>query len=77
MNANDTPEVVNRYVNDNHFSFRIVLGGRGRNYTLGRAYGVRAYPTNYLVGPDGNIAWRSIGFDEAGLRKALADLGVK
>jgi len=64
VNRNDTPEVVNRYVRDNRFTFRIVLGGRGPNYTLGKAYGVHAYPTNYLVSPDGKIAWRAVPFRE-------------
>ena len=44
---------------------------------LGKAYGVQAYPTNYLLGPDGKIVWRSVGFDEAGLRAALAGMGLK
>ena len=77
VNANDTPEVVNRYAKASHFTFRIVLGGRGPQYTLGTAYGVRAYPTNYLVGPDGKILWRAVGFDEADLREALGKAGLK
>lgn len=62
------------------FSFRVVLGGKGGtgDYALGKAYGVQAYPTNYLVSAeDGKILWRSVGFDEAGLRAELAKLGVK
>jgi hypothetical protein len=55
----------------------VVLGGEGEKYTLGKAYGVQAYPTNYLVAPDGKIAWRSVGYDEAGLLAALEQLGVK
>jgi hypothetical protein len=53
------------------------MGGRGEDYKLGKAYGVQAYPTNYLVDADGKIVWRSVGFDEDGLRKALSDMGVK
>ncbi len=40
-------------------------------------YGVQAYPTNYIVGADGTVVYRSVGFDEAGLRAALAKLGVR
>lgn len=55
-----------------------MLGGQGEKYTLGKAYGVQGYPTNYLVNAeDGKILWRSIGFDERGLREALAKAGVK
>lgn len=53
------------------------MGGAGENYTAGKAYGVQAYPTNYLVAPDGKILWRSVGFDEGGLRAALEKAGVK
>ena len=53
------------------------MGGRGEKYTLGKAYGVQAYPTNYLIAPDGKIVWRSVGFDDAGLRKALGEMGLK
>jgi len=53
------------------------MGGRGKDYTLGKAYGVQAYPTNYLVDPEGKIVWRSVGFDEAGLKEALKKMGVQ
>ena len=52
-------------------------GGEGENYQVGKAYGVQAYPTNYLVGPDGKVLWRGVGFDEDALRAALAKAGVK
>jgi len=77
VNAFDTEEKVSKYIADNKFNFKVVLGGEGEKYTLGKAYGVQAYPTNYLVGPDGKILWRSVGFDEAGLRAALTAAGVK
>lgn len=66
-----------KYQKEGGFTFPIVMGGRGKDYTLGKAYGVQAYPTNYLLGPDGKIVWRSVGFDEAGLRAALAGMGLK
>ena len=77
VNAFDTDEQVQKYIKDSGFTFRVVMGGRGENYTLGKAYGVQAYPTNYLVGPGRKILWRSVGFDEEGLRAALAAAGVK
>jgi len=75
--AGDTMEKITSYISDNKFNFRIVLGGARDNYTLGKAYGVQAYPTNYLLDGEGKIVWRSVGFDEAGLRAALAKMGVK
>jgi hypothetical protein len=38
---------------------------------------VQAYPTNYLVGPDGKVLWRGVGFNEKALRDALAAQGIK
>ena len=69
--------MVSKYAKESKFTFQVVLGGQGREYTLGKAYGVKAYPTNYLIGPDGKIAWRAVGFDEAGLRAALTKMGLK
>jgi len=76
VNANDSEAKVQQYINENKWSFKIVMGGQGEQYTLGKAYGVQAYPTNYLVGPDGKVLWRGVGFDETGLRAALAKAGV-
>jgi len=53
------------------------MGGRGADYTLGKAYGVKAYPTNYLIGADGKVLWRGVGFNEGALRGALAEAGIK
>jgi thiol-disulfide isomerase/thioredoxin len=77
VNAFDSEDVIQKYVNENRFSFRIVMGGPGEKYTLGKAYGVSAYPTNYVVDGNGVIVWRAVGFDEEGLRMALAKLGLK
>ena len=71
---NDTLEKISSYITDNKFSFKVVLGGVGENYTLGKAYGVSGYPTNFLVGPDGKILWNGIGYTPErfqGLREAV------
>lgn len=36
-------------------------------------YGVSAYPTTFVIGKDGKIAWKSLGMDEEGLQTALRD----
>jgi thiol-disulfide isomerase/thioredoxin/outer membrane lipoprotein-sorting protein len=41
------------------------------------AYGVQAFPTNYLINASGKIVYRSVSFDEAGLKAALAKLGLR
>lgn len=80
VNARDPQSRVKQYLNDNGFSFKVVLGGEGESYTIGKTYGVMAYPTNYLVGADGKILWRGVGFSEATektLRAELAKLGIQ
>ena len=40
-------------------------------------YGVQGIPTNYVIDRSGKIIARFEGFDEEGIRKALARVGVK
>jgi hypothetical protein len=65
-------------VKQGKFTFRIVMGGPEPDYAVGKAYGVHAYPTNYLVDAQtGKILWRAVGFDEEGLRAALKKAGLE
>ena len=78
MNGMDEADVIKKYVAENNFTFRIGLAkAKGqRSYDVAEQYGVQAYPTNYLVGPDGKVLWRSVGFDEEGLKAALKKAGL-
>jgi peroxiredoxin len=64
VDANDTVEAVNKFMEDNKYTFKVVMGGRGEQYTLGKAYGVPGYPTNFLVDADGKIIYVGVGFSE-------------
>lgn len=79
INGSDDKATINKYLTEKKFTFRALLGGEngGLDYDVAEKYGVMAYPTNYLIDSDGNVLWRSVGFDEAGLRKALAKVGLK
>lgn len=80
VNRGDSEETIRKYVQEGKFTFPIVMGGKGEQYTLGKAYGVRAYPTNYLLDSEGKVAWRGVGFSpatEKTLRDAIEKLGVK
>ncbi|MBI1850246.1 MAG: hypothetical protein HYR85_07870 [Planctomycetes bacterium] len=39
--------------------------------------GISTFPTNYLIGKDGSVLWRGVGFDEKALRKALRAAGLE
>jgi thiol-disulfide isomerase/thioredoxin len=78
VNANDSAADITQYVNDNKLTFKIVMGGSGEQYTLGKTYGVLGYPTSYLVdAATGKIVWRGLIFTEEALREALANMGLK
>jgi hypothetical protein len=38
---------------------------------VSESFGVKVYPTTYLLDREGRVAWRAVGFDEASLRAAL------
>ena len=63
--------MIRKYFAENKFGFQPVMGGTGDQYTVGKAYGVRAYPTNFLVDSDGKVLWNGVGFDEKAMREAL------
>lgn len=76
VNAFDSEERVRKYLQENGFTFKVVLGGSGEQYRVGRAYGVQSYPTSYLLDAQGRVVWREVGYNEAALRAALTKLGL-
>jgi hypothetical protein len=45
---------------------------RQEGSAVSRAFGVSAYPANFVIGPTGKILYASAGYDEAAIRRALA-----
>jgi hypothetical protein len=76
VNYGDSEAMVKKYVDEFHLSFKIGMSARDAK-APSALYGVRAYPTNYVLDGDGKVVWRGVGFNEAGLRDALAKLGLK
>ena len=68
MNVGDTAQVIRDYWNESKFTLPVMMQEKA---AVSTAFGVRAYPTNYLVGPDGKVRWRGVGFDEEVLRQHL------
>jgi hypothetical protein len=75
----DDAATINKYMAEQMFTFRAGMATKkeGGMYDVAEKYGVMAYPTNYLVGADGKILWRAVGFDEPSLREALKAAGLK
>lgn len=68
MDLGDSKEVVEQYWREAGLTMRPVLQ---QGETVSAAFGVQYYPTNLLIGPDGKVLWRMVGYDEAALRAAL------
>lgn len=73
VNLGDDSATVAKIWKEGRFSMRAVLHGE----KVSGQYHIEAIPTNYVVGPDGKILARFMGFDEHGIRTALAKAGVK
>jgi len=76
VNYNDSADVIKKYFKENGFTFTEVMNGEKKDDIVSN-YGVQAFPTNYVISPEGKVIARFIGFDEAGIRKALKGLGVQ
>jgi cytochrome c biogenesis protein CcmG/thiol:disulfide interchange protein DsbE len=71
VNFGDSPDVVRAYFEKEKFTFIPALQN---DKDVSTAYGVQAYPTNYVIGPDGKVVFRAAGFDETSLEAALEKL---
>lgn len=68
VNYGDEPATIAAYFEKAGFTFTPL---RQQQDEVSAAFGVRSYPSTYVIGADGRIAWRELGFDEASLRAAL------
>lgn len=68
VNFGDQAETIAAYFAKEKLSLTPARQEKGE---VSEAFGVRTYPTTYLVGADGKVAWRAVGFDEESLRSAL------
>ncbi len=52
INAQEEPDLVNKYIEEAGYSFPVVLDPSGK---VLYQYGIRALPTTYIIDPDGNV----------------------
>ena len=62
INWRDTAAVIKEYFDEQKFPFQPL---QQKDEEVSQAYGVRTYPTNYIITPDGRIAAAMVGFKEA------------
>lgn len=76
VNKGDGAEDIRQYWKGSSFTLPVVRGNDGEN-SIFRAYGVEAFPVNFLLDSEGKIVYRSVGYDEKGLEQALEKLGFR
>lgn len=73
VNSGDSAATIKKFFADQHLTLPVALDAGD----LAKRYGVQAIPTNYVIGANGTILAAFEGFDEEGIRKALAKAGVR
>lgn len=73
VNRGDRADAIKEYVAKGKWTFPILHadGDIEPVDAIAARYGVTGYPTNFVIGKDGKVAARCLGFDEIRLRKAL------
>ena len=73
VNLGDDRGTVEKIWKQDKLAMHAVLGGD----KISELYRIQAIPTNYVLDPSGKILARFMGFDEQGIRAALAKAGVR
>lgn len=78
IDDDDDPERVASYAKSGRLTVPIGLSMSAPGQVeVAPLFGVDVVPCLYLLDAEGRVAFRCLVWDEAGLRKALADLGIK
>lgn len=71
--AGDAPQAITKMFGKKQIKLRSLID-KG---SVSGKYGIQAIPTNYVLDPNGKILATFEGFDEDGIRQALAKAGIK
>ena len=75
VNEGDPADLITKFLKEKSYSFQVGMNGKGADVV--KQYGVKAFPTNYLISPEGKIVARFTGFKESEIRKELAKAGIQ
>jgi thiol-disulfide isomerase/thioredoxin len=76
IDKNDSAKAVMSYAQRSGITFPIVLAGDEKPGNTFEQYKVSVFPAAYLLDEHGQIVYRGAGGDIAGLRAALAKMGL-
>lgn len=68
VNIGDAPDFIRRWWEQEGFRHEAVTQ---QGQAVSAAFGVRAYPSNIVLGPDGTVRYAGVGYDEPAIRAAL------
>ena len=74
MNESDSQETIRHFLSRQEATFKI---GLGKGLKLSDMFGLRGWPSNYLLDSEAKVVYRSVGYDEPALLSALETLGIK
>lgn len=74
VNVMDSPADAAKFWKYNRLTMRLGLDG---GQTASEKYRVTAVPANYLIGRNGRILARYVGYDANGIRQTLAKSGIR
>ena len=68
INATDDAKTMQKFIKENDLTFQFA---RDDGAQVSAQYKVEATPTSILIDENGQMIWRSVGLDEAGLQAAI------
>ena len=76
VNKGDAAADVAAYLRKEGLTFPVALGGQDESGVFTK-FKVAGFPVTYLLDSEGRVVYRAAGVDEAGLIRALKELGLK
>ncbi len=68
VNIGDSKDVITDWWKKEKFSLTAM---RQNDDAVSAAFNVELYPTNYVVGPDGKVLYRKVGYEEGEIRAII------
>ncbi|MBC8329679.1 MAG: TlpA family protein disulfide reductase [Planctomycetes bacterium] len=69
VNIGDDKDVIAKWWEEDGFTMSAV---RQDGDAVSQAFGVMAYPTNYVIGPEGKVLYRGVGWDAGAVKRLVA-----
>jgi peroxiredoxin/outer membrane lipoprotein-sorting protein len=76
INGMDAAAEIKSYIKESRISFPIVVG-KSEGPGVLSSYRIQTYPSTYLLNSQGKVVYKSVGIDQAGLLRALKELGLQ